>query len=385
MSTEGVSFPTESTSAAARTILSMRLRKADPVGSRAVENETNWRRNYLNHFRLALEAGIGEATAPSRSLRRPAQRARADAIRRRRADDAIKRHGAVAGVPHPYGHRKRTSRRPTLDSLSRRAAARPGAPGPARYAWVDRGVITQSCSEASRPCRRTRVAAAEGDTSSCSVPVRDGALSCAAALGRRGVAIDSPRPDMQERVRSFAEQSASRVHVPPASSRTVTTTRGDLVTELSAVAHWLGRSRAVGAGNYCYAGTRRARTRVDAADALAAHLTRQRPKPRSRSARRRRHVRRPGCRGRVRQPGLCRVVKIVRAPLRMISGGRLLQRNYPPAPNPRRVRRTRPAARVPTTPSPSESSAGGRPLPGTRAPRCRINVAPADALRDRRQ
>ena len=63
MSTEGVSFPTESTSAAARTILSEALRKADPVGARAVENETNWRRNYLNHFRRALEAGIGEATA----------------------------------------------------------------------------------------------------------------------------------------------------------------------------------------------------------------------------------------------------------------------------------------------------------------------------------
>src|SRR5215213_3612828 len=60
---EGVSFPSESTSAAARTILSDALRKADPVGARGVDNETNWRRNYLGHFRRALEAGIGEAPA----------------------------------------------------------------------------------------------------------------------------------------------------------------------------------------------------------------------------------------------------------------------------------------------------------------------------------
>src|SRR3954452_7542242 len=60
---EGVSFPSESTSSAARTILADALRKADPVGARAVESDTNWRRNYLTHFRRAVEAGIGEAPA----------------------------------------------------------------------------------------------------------------------------------------------------------------------------------------------------------------------------------------------------------------------------------------------------------------------------------
>src|SRR5664279_3413227 len=60
---EGVSFPTESTSSTARKALAEALRKADPVGARAVENETNWRRNYLAHFRRAVEAGIGEPPA----------------------------------------------------------------------------------------------------------------------------------------------------------------------------------------------------------------------------------------------------------------------------------------------------------------------------------
>ena len=55
----GVSFPSESSSSAARTVMADALRKADPVGARAVENETNWRRNYLAHFRRAVEAGIG--------------------------------------------------------------------------------------------------------------------------------------------------------------------------------------------------------------------------------------------------------------------------------------------------------------------------------------
>ena len=63
MKNEGVAFASESTSAAARTIMGDALRKADPVGARGVENETNWRRNYLGHFRRALEAGIGEAPA----------------------------------------------------------------------------------------------------------------------------------------------------------------------------------------------------------------------------------------------------------------------------------------------------------------------------------
>src|SRR5699024_6119956 len=35
------------------------LQHADPVGARAAEHETNWRRNYLTHYRRAVEAGIG--------------------------------------------------------------------------------------------------------------------------------------------------------------------------------------------------------------------------------------------------------------------------------------------------------------------------------------
>ena len=63
---EGVSFPSDSSTSAARTVMADALRKADPVGSRAIENETNWRRNYLAHFRRAVEAGVGEATAAHR-------------------------------------------------------------------------------------------------------------------------------------------------------------------------------------------------------------------------------------------------------------------------------------------------------------------------------
>ena len=60
---EGVTFPSDSSTSAARTVMADASRKADPVGARAIENETNWRRNYLTHFRRSVEAGVGEASS----------------------------------------------------------------------------------------------------------------------------------------------------------------------------------------------------------------------------------------------------------------------------------------------------------------------------------
>jgi hypothetical protein len=339
MNTEGVSFPTESTSAAARTILSEALRKADPVGARAVENETNWRRNYLNHFRRALEAGIGEATA--------AQSIAADGLRSAHElmrfgdvplDDAIT-GTALSQVFHTRTITGSAEPETELSIPYRGERLRGTALLDQLNTWVEQGIITQSCSEAIQTVQENpdwlRL---EGDVV---VVLGAGAeMAPYRALLRWGaevVALDLPRPDMQERVRTYAEQSAGRVHVP---ARIVTNgdddSGADLVTELSAVAHWLdGFEGRLVLGNYCYAdGASHVRVTM-AADALATHLTRQRPDtalaflatPTDTFAV-------PAAEVAFANRAYADSSKVLRAPLRMISGGRLLQRNYPPGADP---------------------------------------------------
>src|SRR4051812_29276691 len=60
---QGVVFPTDadgnrSTSAVGRAVVEQALRSADPTGARAAKQETNWRSGYLEHFRRLVEAGL---------------------------------------------------------------------------------------------------------------------------------------------------------------------------------------------------------------------------------------------------------------------------------------------------------------------------------------
>jgi hypothetical protein len=59
----GVVFPAgadgnRSTSAVGRAVVADALRSTDPTGARAAEQETNWRSGYLEHFRRLVEAGL---------------------------------------------------------------------------------------------------------------------------------------------------------------------------------------------------------------------------------------------------------------------------------------------------------------------------------------
>jgi hypothetical protein len=339
MSTEGVSFPTESTSAAARTILAEALRKVDPVGARAVENETSWRRNYLNHFRRALEAGIGERPA-AHSIAADGLRSAHDLMRYGDValDDAIS-GTALSQVFHTRTVTGAAEPERELSIPYRGERLRGKALLDQLDSWVSGGIITQSCSEAIQTVQdNPDWLRLEGDTI---VILGAGAeMAPFRALLRWGaevVAIDLPRPDLQERVKAYAQDSASRVHVP---ARIVTNgdddSGADLVTELSAVAHWLdGFEGRLVLGNYCYAdGPTHVRVSM-AADALAAHLTRQRPDtalaflatPTDTFAV-------PAAEVTYANRVYAESSKVLRAPLRMLSGGRLLQRNYPPGADP---------------------------------------------------
>jgi len=50
---------TRGTTSTGRSAVAQALRAVDPVGARAVEHETAWRSNYLQHFRRLVEAGLG--------------------------------------------------------------------------------------------------------------------------------------------------------------------------------------------------------------------------------------------------------------------------------------------------------------------------------------
>ncbi|WP_370187528.1 hypothetical protein [Aeromicrobium sp.] len=258
---EGVAFRSESTSATAREVLADALRAADPVGSRAVERETAWRRQYLEHFRRAVEAGIGDAAAAqaiaSAGLRSAHAAMRFGDVGRDVAVtdaplDQVLHTTTVEGGAEPETELTLPYRGERLrgDALLRQLDA-----------WVERGVVTASCSEAVRRVHgNPEWLRLEGDVVAVlGAGAEMGPYRALQRWGAEVVALDLPRADVQERIARVATDGAGRVHVP---TRIVTSGRGDggsdvgadLVRELPAVAHWLGSfagtSRLV-LGNYC--------------------------------------------------------------------------------------------------------------------------------------
>ncbi|MBC7630114.1 hypothetical protein [Aeromicrobium sp.] len=338
---EGVSFPSESTSSAARTILADALRKADPVGSRAVENETGWRRNYLAHFRRTLEAGIGDAPA-AHSIASEGLRSAHDLMRF--GDVPLDR--AIEGTPltqifHTQTVRGSAKPETELTLPYRGQRLRGSALLDQLDEWVVRGVITQSCSEAVQTVQEhPEWLSLEGDT--VAVLGAGSEMGPYRALMRWGascIAVDLPHPEVQGRIRALADESAGTTHVP---ARIVTNgaadVGADLLTELAAVAHWFDEfSGRLVLGNYCYAdGSTHVRVSM-AADALAAHLTRHRPDtalaflatPTDTFAVPAAEVERA-----TQAYGRRSATRLLRTPVRVVSGGRLLQRNYPPGADP---------------------------------------------------
>lgn len=338
---QGVTFESESTSSAARAIMGDALRKADPVGSRGIENETNWRRNYLAHFRRALEAGIGEAPA-AHSIAADGLRSAHEQMRfgEGSLDDAIA-NTPLSQVFHTQTIKGDAEIETELTLPYRGERLRGKALLDQLDDWVSRGIITQSCSEAIQTViENPEWMRLEGDTM---VVLGAGAeMGPYRALMRWGatcVALDLPRADVQSRISEYAAESAGRLHVP---ARIVTNggadVGADLITELPAVAEWLDHidGRLV-LGNYCYAdGATHVRVSM-AADALATHLIHNRPDtalaflatPTDVFAV-------PAEQVEVANDAYASrsVSKVLRTPLRLASGGRLLQRNYPPGADP---------------------------------------------------
>jgi len=347
----GVAFPRtdsgRSTSALGRAVVADALRAVDPLGARSAERETNWRREYGVHFRRLVEAGLlspeaavnlaldGLASLYERMVYSTEDSelplAHATEIEVKEPLETVTVTGSGELEPElvlPYhGERLRgADLRHRLDT------------------WVAAGVIEPSCAEAvklvadhpqwlSLPGRTVVVLGAGAEMSPLTALLRWGADV---------VAVDLPRPALWQRLIGTAQRYAGRLHLPADESghdQHAGSGMGvDLRHDSHRVAAWLGELEGpLVVGNYAYADGAPHVLVTAAVDVLTQHLSERRSDitlaflatptdvfavpPEAVAEASRRWDEHEGI-GRVRRP------------LRMLSGGRLLARNYPPGADP---------------------------------------------------
>jgi hypothetical protein len=359
----GVDFPAgpdgrRSTSAVGRAVVADALRAADPAAARRAEREGNWRAGYLTHFRALVEAGLAAPDAAAavaaggldslyRQLRATGgagaeaglETLLTVAARRPLATVSVTGTGApAAGLAVPYRGQVLSG-----DALDRQLAA-----------WVSAGTVEPSFATAiGAVARHPEWLRLDGRT--VAVLGAGAELGPAATLldwGARVMAVDVPRPAVWERLLTAARDSAGTLLVPVAGpaggddASLAGRAGADLVSDAAAVADWLAADGGAGQpadgtlvlGNYAYADGA-GHVRVAAAvDALT----------------RRVQARRPGValaflatptdvfavpadavtqadRAYAARPAASRLAG---GSLRLLSGGRLLQRAYQPGADP---------------------------------------------------
>jgi hypothetical protein len=342
------------TSSLGRAVVAGALRAVDPVGARSAEHETNWRREYLGHFRRLVEAGLTSGDA-ARRIAADGLATLHDRMRFRWPDGTeIGLRDVFAGSDRGDGELATVTVAGTGPverelSLPYRGQRLRGDPLARQLdAWVTAGVVEPSCAEA------VRLVAANPDWLDLS-DQRVVALGAGAEMGpvrsvlRWGgdvVAVDLPRPPVWTRLLETARRHGGRLHVPVPAARASSGAPDDLAVHAGAdllhrlpdVARWLAGvdGRAV-LGNYVYAdGATNVRVSV-AVDALTEELRRDRADvalaflatptdvfavPGEAVAHAEAAYQRSS------------LVRTLRRPLRLVSAGRLLRRNYAPGADP---------------------------------------------------
>ncbi len=349
----GVVFPEvdgrRSTGATGRAVVADALRPVDPVGAAAAQRETNWRSGYLSHFRRLVEAGLARpedavaiADAGLASVY-DRMRWRDPDGRQVRLESAL---GGVAGSPadllstEPLGGGGAAETALTIPYRG----ARLGGDELRRQldTWVSDGVVEPSLREAVgavldhpewlRLEDRTVVvlgAAAEM-----------GPLRSLLRWGATVAAVDLPRPDLWARLLGDTRNLAGRLLVPATPGTSEVTQRAgvDLVHDLPTATGWVcGLPGSLVIGNYVYAdGATNVRVST-AVDALTETARSARPDtamsflatPTDVFA-----VPGEAVEASVQAYAERRTSKVLRGPLRTLSGGRLLRRNYVPGEDP---------------------------------------------------
>ncbi|MDQ2748862.1 MAG: hypothetical protein M3Y44_04950 [Actinomycetota bacterium] len=341
-----------SSSALGRAVIADALRDVDPVGALGVERETNWRSGYPVHFRRVLEAGVTsrEAAVTVATDGLHAIHAR---MRYRPADgheeplDATTYDGSGPALTTEEVHG--TGRAETEFSLPFRGGRLSGDALSAQLdAWCESGVMEQSAADRVRTVlAHPEWLALPGQTVVVlGAGAEMGPLPALLRWGVRVAAVDLPRPDLWRRVLASGRDRAGTLVVPIAADATAggagdTAARAglDLMTQLGAALQWIrGLDGALALGNYVYAdGVTNLRVSA-AVDALTVSLHAARPDlamaflatptdvfavPPEAVA----HAHHA-------YENRSRMAKLLGRPLRTVSAGRLLRRQYAPGVQP---------------------------------------------------
>jgi hypothetical protein len=336
----GVVFPPTagaagSTSALGRAVVADALRGVDPVGARAAESETDWRRAYLVHFRRLVEAGLADGAA-GRRIAADGLTALHDRMRFVGPGTTVPlREALAADATDALGTGTAQGKGPVEKEFTlpfRGERLRGDAVDRRLDAWTAAGVIEPSCAEKIRAVKANPDWLDLGGTRV--VALGAGAeMGPARALLRWGnevLAVDLPRPPLWSRLLAAVDRSAGRLRYPTRDGAP----GADLLHGLPALRDWIaGHDGPLVLGNYVYADGATNLRASAAVDALTVHLRQSRPDtalaflatPTDVFA-----VPAEAVAQAERAYGDKTAVKRLRPPLRLLSGGRLLRRNYAP-------------------------------------------------------
>ncbi len=329
-----------STSTTGREVVADALRAVDPTGAVAAAQESSWRSGYLPHFRRLVEAGLASpeaavdvARAGLVSLHQRMRVATGDgdvalADWPEGLGGAVPRTAEVVGEAEPVTELVLPYRGDRLrgDALRRRVDD-----------WVRDGIVEPTVAEAvAQVVAHPEWLRLEGRTVAVlGAGAEMGPLPSLMRWGARVAAVDlAGRPELWQRVLTTARAGSGTLVVPTRGDGPLERTAGlDLLVEVPAAAAWLAEQPGEQVvGNYVYADGA-LNTRVSTAvDELTRRLVAQRPDtalaflatptdvfvvPREAVE----HATRV-------YDGRSARTKAISRPLRTLSGGRLLRRQY---------------------------------------------------------
>ena len=263
----GVVFPLgedghRSTTALGRAVIADALRPVDPVGARAAESESAWRSDYLAHFRRAVEAGLG-APEDAQAIARAGLASLHERMRVT-VDGGEVRLGEWSRPDGPpiVGTEVRGSADPERElTLPFRGERLRGDQLRRRIeAWVSDGVAEPSLAEAvERVLDNPDWLRLEGHTVAVlGAGAEMGPLPSLLRWGARVAAVDLARPAIWERLVPMAGGGAGTLLVPRRDGAEGSELSGsagvDLLADVPRVVEWLAQQdgRLV-VGNYVYA------------------------------------------------------------------------------------------------------------------------------------
>jgi hypothetical protein len=347
----GVVFPLiegrRSTAATGRMVVADALRAVDPIGAAAAERETNWRAGYLVHFRRLVEAGLPSADA-ALTIARDGLTSVHSRLQWGDPDAADAPLASAFGQPPAPAVTEEVrgtgEREAELSVPYRGERLRGDALRRQVDAWIAAGTAEPSLAEVvdavidhpdwlRLPDRTVVVLGAAAEM---------GPLRSLLRWGATVAAVDLPRPGLWETLLADAGRSAGRLLVParPGEKPLATRAGGDLIHDLSTVGSWVSDlAGPLVLGNYVYAdGATNVRV-CAAVDALTEHVRGLRSSdevalsflatPTDVFA-----VPGDAVAASAQSYAQRRVSKALRVPLRTLSAGRLLRRNYVPGEDP---------------------------------------------------